>query len=125
MSDNSSLARRAARVLVGNYKPQPIALVRGEGCTLYDAEGKRYLDLMGGIATAALGHCHPRVTAALEEQSRRLWHVSNLFYTEPQVRLAEKLTAHSFAERVFFCNSGAEANEAALKLARRWHRNRG
>ena len=125
MEDNATLARAAAAVLVGNYAPQPIALVRGEGCHLYDAEGRRYLDLMGGIATASLGHCHPRIVAALEEQAHKLWHVSNLYTTEPQVRLAEQLTRHSFAERAFFCNSGAEANEAALKLARRHQHDRG
>ncbi len=125
MSRNAELAQRAGRVLVGNYRPVPIALVRGEGCHLWDADGRRYLDFMGGIATAALGHCHPRVRAALEAQAGRLWHVSNLYLTEPQIELAERLTAHCFAERVFFCNSGAEANEAALKLARRWHRERG
>jgi acetylornithine/N-succinyldiaminopimelate aminotransferase len=122
---NADWARRASEVLVGNYRPQPVALVRGEGVHLFDAGGRRYLDLMGGIATAALGHCHPRVRAALEEQAGLLWHASNLFTTTPQVRAAELLTAHSFAERVFFCNSGAEANEAALKLARRWHREQG
>jgi acetylornithine/N-succinyldiaminopimelate aminotransferase len=125
MTDNAALERRGAAALVGNYKPQPIALVRGEGCTLFDADGRRYLDLMGGIATAALGHCHPKLVAALEAQARRLWHVSNLYISQPQIELAERLVRHSFAERVFFCNSGTEANEAALKLARRWHRDRG
>ena len=125
MGSNVELGRRGAAALVGNYQPQPIALVRGEGVYVFDAEGRRYLDLMGGIATAALGHCHPRVVAALAEQAQKLWHVSNLYTTEPQVRLAERITARSFAERVFFCNSGAEANEAALKLARRWQRERG
>jgi acetylornithine/N-succinyldiaminopimelate aminotransferase len=125
VEDNATLADAAAAVLVGNYAPQPIALVRGEGCHLYDAEGRAYLDLMGGIATASLGHCHPRIVAALEEQAHKLWHVSNLYTTEPQIRLAELLTQHSFAERAFFCNSGAEANEAALKLARRHQFDRG
>jgi acetylornithine/N-succinyldiaminopimelate aminotransferase len=124
VSENASLAARAARVLAPNYRPQPITLVSGAGCSVTDAEGRRYLDLMGGIATCALGHCHPRVRAALEEQAGKLWHVSNLFGTEPQVALAERLVRHSFAERVFFCNSGGEANEAALKLARRFHRDR-
>jgi predicted acetylornithine/succinylornithine family transaminase len=118
-------AKRGEQSLVGNYRPQPITLVSGEGCTLVDAEGREYLDMMGGIATAALGHCHPRVREALERQAGRLWHVSNLYSTEPQIELAERIVRHSFAERVFFCNSGAEANEAALKLARRWHRDRG
>jgi len=125
MSKNEDLAQRAQRVLVGNYKPQPITLVRGEGCWLFDASDRRYLDLMGGIATCVLGHCHPRVVAALEGQAERLWHTSNLYSTEPQVELAERIVRHCFAERVFFCNSGAEANEAALKLARRWQRDRG
>ncbi len=119
---NAQIAERGSTVLVGNYAPQPIALVRGEGCWLFDAEGNRFLDLMGGIATAVLGHAHPRLRAALEEQASRLWHVSNLYTTEPQIDLAERLTSHSFAEAVYFCNSGAEANEAALKLARRHHR---
>ncbi len=122
---NADWTDRGRQALVENYRPQPIALERGEGCDLYDAEGRRYLDLMGGIAVAVLGHCHPKVVAALESQSRRLWHVSNLFVTEPQIELAERLVRHSFADRAFFANSGAEANEAALKLARRYHRTRG
>ena len=127
MSDtsNSSIAERASNVLVGNYGRAPIAVVRGEGCYLFDADGRRYLDLMGGIATVALGHGHPRVLAALEKQAHQLWHASNLFTTMPQVEAAERIVAHSFAERVFFCNSGGEANEAALKLARRWQHDRG
>jgi predicted acetylornithine/succinylornithine family transaminase len=125
MSNNSEIATRGQQVLVGNYAPQPIALARGEGCWLFDADGNRYLDLMGGIATASLGHAHPRLRAALADQADKLWHVSNLYTTEPQIALAERLTANSFAERVYFCNSGAEANEAALKLARRHHRDHG
>jgi predicted acetylornithine/succinylornithine family transaminase len=125
MTTNAEIANRASRVLVGNYAPQPITLVRGEGCWLYDAEDKRYLDFMGGIATAALGHANPKLRAALEAQAAKLWHVSNLYTTEPQIRLAERLTANSFAEAVYFCNSGAEANEAALKLARKHHRDQG
>jgi acetylornithine/N-succinyldiaminopimelate aminotransferase len=121
MTQNADLARRGADVLVGNYAPQPIALVEGEGCWLVDADGNRYLDLMGGIATAVLGHANPKLRAALEAQAAKLWHVSNLYTTEPQIRLAERLTTHSFAEAVYFCNSGAEANEAAMKLARRHH----
>ncbi len=125
MTHNAEIAARFADVLTPNYRPQPIALVRGEGCHLFDADDRRYLDMMGGIATAVLGHCHPRVVAALEQQAHRLWHVSNLYATEPQVELAERLVRHCFADRVFFSNSGAEANEAALKLARRYHRERG
>ncbi|MEZ4333842.1 MAG: aspartate aminotransferase family protein [Myxococcota bacterium] len=125
MTTNAEIAARGKRVLVPNYAPQPISLVRGEGCWLFDAEGRRYLDLMGGIATACLGHANPKLRAALEAQAAKLWHVSNLFTTEPQIRLAERLTGCSFAEAVYFCNSGAEANEAALKLARKWHRDQG
>ena len=125
MTTNAEIAERGARVLVGNYAPQPITLVRGEGCWLFDAEDNRYLDLMGGIATAALGHANPKLRAALEGQAAKLWHASNLYTTEPQIRLAERLTANSFAEAIYFCNSGAEANEAALKLARKHHRDRG
>jgi predicted acetylornithine/succinylornithine family transaminase len=125
MTTNAEIAERGKKVLVGNYAPQPISLVRGEGCWLFDAEGRRYLDLMGGIATATLGHANPKLRAALEAQAALLWHASNLFTTEPQIRLAERLTACCFAEAVFFCNSGAEANEAALKLARKWHRDQG
>jgi predicted acetylornithine/succinylornithine family transaminase len=125
MSTNAEIAARGSRVLVGNYARQPITLVRGEGCRLFDADGRRYLDLMGGIATAALGHANPRLRAALEDQAAKLWHVSNLYTTEPQIRLAERLTALCFAEVVYFGNSGAEANEAALKLARKHHRDRG
>ena len=115
---NASIAKRGESVLVGNYRPQPISLVRGQGCRVEDADGKRYLDLMGGIATTVLGHCHPALVRALKEQTGRIWHVSNLYNSEPQIALAERLVRHSFADRVFFCNSGAEANEAALKLAR-------
>jgi len=122
---NTEIADRGSEVLVGNYAPQPIALVRGEGCWLYDAEDNRFLDLMGGIATAVLGHANPKLRAALDEQASKLWHVSNLYTTEPQIGLAERLTANCFAEAVYFCNSGAEANEAALKLARRHHRDHG
>jgi len=125
MTTNAEIAERGRKVLVPNYAPQPVCLVRGEGSWLFDAEGRRYLDLMGGIATATLGHANPKLRAALEAQAARLWHASNLFTTEPQIRLAERLCAGSFAEAVFFCNSGAEANEAALKLARKWHRDQG
>jgi len=125
MSKNREWADRAARVLVGNYKQQPIAIVRGEGCYVFDADGRRFLDMIAGIATVGLGHCHPRLVQALDEQARELWHASNVVYSTPQIELAERICRNSFAERVFFCNSGAEANEAALKLARRWQRLQG
>jgi acetylornithine/N-succinyldiaminopimelate aminotransferase len=110
----------ADKVMFPTYKRFPIVLVRGEGCRLWDQAGKEYLDFVGGIAVCALGHSSPVVTDALVEQSRKLVHVSNLYYTEPQIELARLLVEHSFADRAFFCNSGAEANEAAIKLARRY-----
>jgi len=125
MSSNADIARRGQDVLVGNYAPQPVALVRGEGSWLFDAEGNKFLDLMGGIATAALGHANPKLRAALEDQASKVWHVSNLYTTEPQIALAERITSSCFAEAVYFCNSGAEANEAALKRARRHHHDQG
>lgn len=110
---------RADTYILPTYKRFPITLVRGEGCRVWDEEGKAYLDFVGGIAVCALGHSAPLVTEALGEQSKTLVHVSNLFYTRPQTDLAQLLVENSFADRVFFCNSGAEANEAAIKLARR------
>ncbi len=126
MGHNAEIMERAKAKLLQNYKQQPIALVRGEGVHVWDADGKKYLDLLGGIATCALGHCHPVVVAAATKQLNALWHVSNVFYTEPQIALAEKLTAASGlpGARAFFCNSGAEANEALLKLARRAQKDR-
>jgi acetylornithine/succinyldiaminopimelate/putrescine aminotransferase len=125
MGRNLEIVERGKKVLFGNYKQQPIALVRGEGCRAWDADGNRYLDMIAGIAVNALGHCHPKVVAALEKQAHAIWHASNAFYTEPAIRLAERLVEHSFADRVFFCNSGAEANEGLLKMARRYHFDRG
>ena len=116
--NNREWIERGEKVLIGNYKRFPIALERGQGCRLWDKNGKEYLDCLSGIAVCALGHSHPAVTAAIREQADKLLHVSNLFYTQPQVELAELLVGHSFADRVFFANSGAEANEAAIKLAR-------
>jgi acetylornithine aminotransferase len=110
---------RADAVIARTYKRFPILLTRGEGCTVFDEQGRRYTDFVAGIAVCNLGHAHPGVTEALGVQARRLWHVSNLFYTQPQIELAAWLTDHCFADRVFFANSGAEANEAAIKLARR------
>ncbi|RUM89584.1 MAG: acetylornithine transaminase [Thermodesulfatator sp.] len=105
--------------LARNYRRFPVAFVRGRGARLWDEEGREYLDFCAGIAVCALGHSPPEVVQAIRTQAERLLHVSNLYWTEPQVRLARVLVEHSFAERVFFCNSGAEAVEAALKLARR------
>jgi predicted acetylornithine/succinylornithine family transaminase len=113
------------RYLFRVYPRAPLALVRGEGTRVWDADGRAYLDFFSSTVVTALGHCHPAVVRALEEQAHRIWHVSNLHYSEPQARLAERLVAHCFADRAFFCNSGAEANEAAIKLARRYGHDRG
>lgn len=118
MSANRNWQGRGDKVFIGTYKRFPVAMVRGEGCRLWDADGKEYVDFLSGIAVCSLGHCHPVVTEAVCRQAGTLMHVSNLFYTAPQVELAELLTAHSFADKVFMANSGAEANEAAIKLAR-------
>ncbi|MCU0257940.1 MAG: aminotransferase class III-fold pyridoxal phosphate-dependent enzyme, partial [Solirubrobacteraceae bacterium] len=113
-----------ARHVIGTYARQPLEVVRGEGARVWDADGTAYLDLLCGISVTNLGHGHPAVVAAVREQAGLLLHASNLFYTEPGLRLAERLATSSLGGKVFFCNSGAEANEAALKLARR-HRERG
>jgi acetylornithine/N-succinyldiaminopimelate aminotransferase len=107
-------------VMVPNYNPAAMIPVRGKGSRIWDQENIEYVDFAGGIAVNALGHCHPELVAALKEQGEKLWHLSNVFTNEPAIRLAKKLTDLTFAERVYFANSGAEANEAALKLARRW-----
>ena len=106
--------------ILNTYGERTLALVRGEGATLWDADGKEYLDFFAGIAVTNLGHCHPAVTEAVCNQAKTLLHVSNLYYIEPQVELAAILCEHSFADRWFFCNGGAEANEAAIKIARRY-----
>ncbi len=115
---NAEWADRGNQVFIGTYNRFPAAMVRGSGCRLWDADGKEYLDFLAGIAVCSLGHCHPRVTEAICRQASSLVHVSNLFHTQPQIELAELLVAHSFADRVFMANSGAEVNEAAIKLAR-------
>ena len=121
MNGNASIVARAQAVFTPNYRQAPVVLVKGQGSRVWDADGKEYLDLICGIAVNALGHCHPALVRALEEQGRELWHVSNLYFNARAVELAEALTRSSFARRVFFCNSGAEANEAMLKLARKYH----
>lgn len=107
-------------VMVPNYQPAEIIPVRGLGSRFWDQQGREYVDFAGGIAVTALGHANPVMIRALNEQAQKLWHVSNVLTNEPALRLAKRLTEVTFAERVFFCNSGAEANEAAFKLARRW-----
>ena len=108
------------------YRPREVILERGQGARVWDSEGREYLDLSAGIAVCGLGHNDPDLVAALTEQAGKLWHTSNVFYSEPPLRLAEELvTASRFAERVFLCNSGAEANEAAIKLVRKWASSQG
>ena len=118
MGQTQEIIERGKRVLIANYARQPVVMVRGEGAHVWDAEGKRYLDLFAGFGGCILGHCHPALVAALGEQSRKLWHVGNTFYTEPQIELAERLNRLAFQGQAFFCHSGMEANEAAVKLAR-------
>ncbi|MCW2979066.1 MAG: Acetylornithine aminotransferase [Solirubrobacterales bacterium] len=113
------------RYLMRTYKRGPVDFVRGEGVYLYDVDGKEYLDFLAGISVCSIGHCHPAVVAAVTEQTERLMHVSNLFYTEPMTKLAQRLSHSSLGGRVFFCNSGTEANEAAIKVARKHAHGRG
>jgi acetylornithine/N-succinyldiaminopimelate aminotransferase len=105
--------------VIGSYARMPVEFVRGDGARLWDVDGNEYLDFLCGISVTNLGHCHPQVVAAVREQVGRLMHVSNLFYTEPAMRLAQRLSQSSLGGKVFFCNSGAEANEAAIKLVRK------
>jgi acetylornithine/N-succinyldiaminopimelate aminotransferase len=119
MTTESQLVQAGQTYLYPNYRQPPFVFVRGQGSVLWDASGKRYLDMYAGIAVSTLGHAHPKLTAAIAEQAGKLLHVSNYFYNEPNVRLAEKLCRLSGMDRAFFCNSGTEAIEATLKLARR------
>jgi acetylornithine/N-succinyldiaminopimelate aminotransferase len=119
MSDTDELVHSAQQHLYPNYRQPPLIMDHGQGCELRDKSGKRYLDLYAGIAVSTLGHAHPKLVQAIAEQAGKLLHTSNYFYNEPNVRLAEKLCALSKMGRAFFCSSGAEANEAMLKLARR------
>ncbi len=123
--DTKTLLEWSAKYHTPNYGRTPILLVRGEGVRVWDSEGREYLDFTAGIAVTSLGHCHPVVTGAIREAAATLLHVSNIFHAAPQIHLAKLLVENSFADRVFFCNSGAEANEAALKLARKYGKERG
>ena len=116
------IQQECSKHIFGTYTRFPVAFVKGAGCRLWDDAGKEYLDFLAGIAVCSLGHCHPEVARAISEAAGKLVHVSNLFYTYPQVELAAQLTRLSFADKVFFSNSGAEANEAAIKLARKYSR---
>ncbi len=117
----AELQRIEATSLTANYARAPVEFVRGDGVRLWDVDGVEYLDFLCGISVTNVGHCHPRVAAAVRAQVGRLIHVSNLFYTEPAMRLAERLAQSGLGGRVYLCNSGAEANEAAIKLARKAH----
>src|SRR5687767_12840901 len=114
----AEILERGKRVMIGNYARLPVVMARGEGSFVWDTDGRRYLDLFAGFGGAVLGHCHPELVRAVTEQANRLWHVGNTFWTEPQVELAERLNRFAFPGQAFMCHSGAEANEAAVKLAR-------
>ena len=118
------LIREGDHCLLNTYARYPILLKRGDGVKVWDSNNKEYLDFVAGVAVCNLGHCHPKVVKALEEQAKQLIHCSNFYYIGPQVELARRLCEHSFGERVFFCNSGAEAAEGAIKLARKYAKER-
>ncbi len=122
--ETKDLMAESQNYICQTYSRFSLLLTRGKGCYVWDQEGRQYLDFVAGIAVCNLGHCPPELTRVLYEQAQQLVHVSNLYYTEPQVTLARALTHRCFAEKVFFCNSGAEANEAAIKLARKYSRTR-
>jgi acetylornithine aminotransferase len=119
---NQQWIERSDKVIMKTYGRYPIVPVRGEGCRLWDADGKEYLDFLAGVAVNNLGHCHPKVVKAIQDQASTLIHCSNYYQIPQQIELAELLCSHSFADKAFFCNSGAEANEAAIKLARKYSR---
>ncbi|MBW2742762.1 MAG: aminotransferase class III-fold pyridoxal phosphate-dependent enzyme, partial [Deltaproteobacteria bacterium] len=121
----SEIINKADKVIAKTYNRFPIVITKGRGCTLWDSDGRAYTDFVAGIAVCNLGHAHPRVAKAISKQAETLFHVSNLYYTLPQTELASWLVNNSFADRVFFCNSGAEANEAAIKLVRKYFNDRG
>ncbi len=121
----NGIIEKAEKVIAATYKRPPIVIEKGKGCRVWDTAGKSYLDFVAGVAVCSLGHAHPRISEALCRQAESLVHVSNLYYTIPQVGLASMLVENSFADRVFFCNSGAEANEAAIKLARKYFKDKG
>ncbi len=118
MSDTQQWLDRAGSSLIQNYGRSPVVMTRGEGVHLFDTDGKRYLDLFAGFGGCVLGHCHPALVKAAADQAQQLWHVGNAMHTKPQVEFAERIKAHAFDGRAFFCHSGMEANEAAVKLAR-------
>ncbi|GHA24121.1 acetylornithine aminotransferase [Oceanisphaera arctica] len=120
MSDMAVTRELFDQVMVPNYSPAEVIPVRGQGARVWDQQDREYIDFAGGIAVNCLGHCHPALVSALKEQGEKLWHLSNVMTNEPALRLASKMVDATFADKVFFCNSGGEANEAAFKLARRY-----
>jgi len=118
--DSQALMMLSEKYLANTYARYPVLLVKGKGTRVWDLEGEEYLDFVSGLAVCNLGHCHPKVVRAIQDQAVKLIHVSNFYYIEPQIQLASLLCKHSFADKVFFCNSGAEANEGAIKLARKY-----
>jgi acetylornithine/N-succinyldiaminopimelate aminotransferase len=122
---NMQLEQRGKKYLMNTYGRLPITMVRGHGTKIYDADGKEYLDFVAGIAVNALGHCHPAIVKAIHQQAQELIHCSNLYWIEPQIDLAQILVENSCFDKVFFCNSGAEANEGAIKLARKYAKTKG
>ena len=118
--ETKKLIEESGTYLMHTYNRFPLVLKKGRGMKVWSVDGKEYLDFVGGVATNVLGHCHPKVVVSIQKQAQRLIHVSNYYHIEPQIRLAKILVEHSFADKVFFCNSGAEANEAAIKLSRRY-----
>ena len=118
----SDILADSHKYIMNTYSRQPLVLVKGRGTKVYDSDGREYIDFVSGVAVCNLGHCHPRVVVALQKQAQRLMHVSNHFHNEPQINLAKMLVANSFADKVFFCNSGTESVEGAIKLARRYAR---
>jgi acetylornithine/N-succinyldiaminopimelate aminotransferase len=118
--DSQTLMMLSEKYVANTYARYPVLLVRGKGTRVWDMEGKEYLDFVSGLGVCSLGHCHPKVVKTIQAQAEKLIHVSNFYYIEPQIQLASLLCKHSFADKVFFCNSGAEANEGAFKLARKY-----
>src|SRR3990172_6106028 len=125
MKKKEKIFQEEKRYLCNTYQRLPIVLERGKGTKVWDCDGKEYLDFISGIAVLNLGHSHPKILREIKRQANTLIHTSNLFYTVPQIKLAKILVENSFASKVFFCNSGAEANEAAIKLCRKYFKDRG
>jgi acetylornithine/N-succinyldiaminopimelate aminotransferase len=125
MMDTKALIADSQRYIANTYSRYPLVLVMGQGCKVWSSDGREYLDFVAGLAVCNLGHCHPKVVRAIHDQSQKLIHVSNFYHIQPQIELAKLLVENSFADRVFFCNSGAEANEAAMKLAKKFAKDAG